>query len=69
MLFATADGHFILQCPRCGSFTMSERDGSWACRGCAGSVLVHVDRIVHRQGFRPQRQRSTVLAQRALVTT
>ncbi len=51
--FTVADGHFVLQCPACQTFTMSQADGSWACRGCSGTVLAHEVTILNRHGRSP----------------
>lgn len=60
-------GRAVYECPTCGSFTMADPDGSWACRGCAGSVMVHVEQMVTRPGFRPVKVRRSLMV--AMVTT
>ena len=55
MVFETANGRQVIECPACHAFTMTEADGAWACRGCAGSVIAYVTQIIRRRGFRPKR--------------
>ena len=56
-MFTTANGRFVIECPECHGFTMTEPDGAWACRSCAKTVLGHVDAVVRRKGFRPSVER------------
>lgn len=55
MEFQTANNRRVIECPKCASFTMTEPDGSWACRGCAGSMIAYVAQVIKRKGFRPKR--------------